>query len=117
MIDIKECTGCGACSAICNHRAISMIPDCKGFLRPYVDKEKCVNCRLCDKVCEVANSKSDTNYKNIIALKHNDIGIKQTSTSEGHSDFSQISLYVMGASYMVLLMMRIFLSIINDVKP
>ena len=83
MIDINECTGCGACSAICNHRAISMIPDCKGFLRPYVDKEKCVNCRLCDKVCEVANSKSDTNYKNIIALKHNDIGIKQTSTSGG----------------------------------
>ena len=50
MIDIKECTGCGACSAICNHRAISMIPDCKGFLRPYVDKEKCVNCRLCDNI-------------------------------------------------------------------
>ena len=90
MIDIKECTGCGACSAICNHRAISMIPDCKGFLRPYVDKEKCVNCRLCDN-----------------KLQH----------LEGHSDFSQISLYVMGASYMVLLMMRIFLSIINDVKP
>lgn len=39
MIDIKECTGCGACSAICNHRAISMIPDCKGFLRPYLIKK------------------------------------------------------------------------------
>lgn len=117
MIDIKECTGCGACSAICNHRAISMILDCKGFLRPYVDKEKCVNCRLCDKVCEVANSKSDTNYKNIIALKHNDIGIKQTSTSRGafrlFADFIvRNGGVVYGAAYD-----EDFLSIINDVKP
>lgn len=54
MIDIKnpaDCCGCTACASICAHDAITMKPDALGFLSPEVDKEKCVDCGLCDKVC------------------------------------------------------------------
>lgn len=58
MIQIKDkstCCGCTACASICSHNAISMIPDILGFLYPEVDLEQCVNCGLCDKVCQFHN--------------------------------------------------------------
>lgn len=54
MIEIKnpaDCCGCTACANICSHGAITMSPDALGFLYPVVDKKKCVNCGLCEKVC------------------------------------------------------------------
>ena len=50
--DKKQCCGCTACAAICSHNAITMQPDVLGFLYPVVDTEKCVQCGLCNKVCQ-----------------------------------------------------------------
>ena len=53
MINIKrksECTGCSACKNICPKNAIEMVCDNEGFEYPIVDKNKCVNCNLCNKV-------------------------------------------------------------------
>lgn len=54
-INIKNCTGCGACANICPHGAITMEEDAKGFLKPLININKCTNCRLCEKVCPVLN--------------------------------------------------------------
>ena len=35
----------------CAHQAITLKTDIEGFWYPVVDKEKCVDCGLCDKVC------------------------------------------------------------------
>lgn len=43
-----DCCGCTACASICAHEAITMKPDALGFLYPEVDKEKCVDCGLCE---------------------------------------------------------------------
>lgn len=54
MIDIQDkskCCGCCACVDACAHQAISLKTDIEGFWYPVVDKEKCVDCGLCDKVC------------------------------------------------------------------
>lgn len=52
----SECSGCGACSNICNKGAITMLPDEEwGHLYPVIDKDKCVNCNLCQKVCPSEN--------------------------------------------------------------
>lgn len=47
----KDCCGCTACASICGHNAIEMKPDALGFLYPEVDYSKCVECKLCEKVC------------------------------------------------------------------
>ena len=51
ITDKKNCCGCTACASICPHSAIEMKPDVLGFKYPEVDKNKCVDCGLCDKVC------------------------------------------------------------------
>lgn len=50
--DKSNCCGCTACASICNHEVITMKPDELGFLYPSFDAEKCVNCGLCEKVCQ-----------------------------------------------------------------
>lgn len=49
--DKKDCCGCTACISICSHQAISMCADTEGFLYPIVNKDKCIGCGLCNKVC------------------------------------------------------------------
>ena len=49
----KNCTACGACVQKCPKACITMQEDENGFLFPKVDKEKCVGCGLCEKVCHL----------------------------------------------------------------
>lgn len=52
QIENKErCCGCTSCVSVCPHGAITMRADGLGFLYPEVDKDLCVDCGLCDKVC------------------------------------------------------------------
>ena len=55
MIQLKkdiDCCGCTACASICSHEAITMKEDSLGFLHPHIDSSKCINCGLCEKVCQ-----------------------------------------------------------------
>ncbi len=49
------CTGCGACEQICPKGAIKLTENDEGFLYPVIDKEKCINCNKCSKVCQINN--------------------------------------------------------------
>lgn len=67
MINITnkvDCCGCNACGDICPKDAITFETDIEGFWYPKVDRDKCVDCGLCEKTCPIIN---------IDALKHNDI--------------------------------------------
>lgn len=58
MIEIKnkkDCCGCEACVQACAKQCISFQQDSQGFFYPVVDKDNCVNCGLCDKVCPIIN--------------------------------------------------------------
>ena len=50
-IQKKECTGCGACEAACPTNSISMKRDSEGFLYPCLNKNKCLSCGICIKIC------------------------------------------------------------------
>ena len=52
----KDCCGCSACSNICGASAITMKQDKCGFYYPRIDKDKCKNCGLCEKVCPMMDN-------------------------------------------------------------
>ena len=52
---LEKCTGCGVCYSICKRRAISMVYDSFGCIRPFVDTDKCINCGMCEKKCPSNN--------------------------------------------------------------
>ena len=52
IVDKQLCCGCEACVQICNHQAISIQEDEEGFRYPHVDYYACVECGLCEKVCQ-----------------------------------------------------------------
>lgn len=57
--NIRECTGCGVCEAVCPLGAIKIKENTDGFYTPTVDETKCVNCAACKKTCY----KFDAEYK------------------------------------------------------
>lgn len=87
MIDIKrkeECHGCHGCFNICPKKCISMDIDNEGFWYPKVDKDLCINCNLCEKVCPIINPPTRENNKTIaMAGKNRDEEIRKNSSSGG----------------------------------
>ena len=90
MIQIEnkaECCGCNACGDSCTYGAITFKTDIEGFWYPEVDKEKCVDCGLCTKVCPIINvkelKKNDLSQSICYAAEHKNIEVVFDSTSGG----------------------------------
>ena len=99
MIEIKnkaDCCGCTACASICPQEAITMQPDAMGFQYPVVDKDKCVECGLCEKVCAF-NDNYDTslNLPQPIAYGARHKDMHEVETSRSGAAFIAISDYVL----------------------
>lgn len=90
MIEIKDkrdCCGCNACGDVCAHKAITFKTDHEGFWYPEVDKDKCTDCHLCEKVCPMLHiselKHNDFDTPKVYGCYHNDIVIRFDSTSGG----------------------------------
>lgn len=96
-IDCKpSCCGCTACAEICAHNAITMQPDVLGFLYPVVDTNKCVECGLCENVCQFnSNYKRYENYDEplVYALRHKEH--EQLIRSQSGGAFFGIAQYIL----------------------
>ena len=101
--DPKKCCGCTACASICPRNAISMEPDTLGFLYPQVDDTKCVNCGLCEKVCQFTDHYDRTNLfsePKAYAARHKDIN--EVALSRSGAVFAAVSDWILsqnGAVY------------------
>lgn len=104
MIDtekINECCGCGACESVCPKKAIKMKENSKGFFYPEIDTDRCVNCSLCEKICDFRKEhKNSKNIKEIYAYQHkSDSVLKNSSSGGAFTGFSDIILNEGGLVY------------------
>ena len=53
----NDCTGCSACADSCSKHCITMDKNKYGFVVPYINVEACNDCKKCEKVCPVLNTK------------------------------------------------------------
>ena len=86
MIKIEnktECMGCHACFNKCPKQAIEMVEDEKGFKYPKVNKEKCIECGLCEKVCPIINNRKILNEPKAYAIINKKDEIREKSSSGG----------------------------------
>lgn len=83
ITNIINCCGCEACTQCCPNHCISMQEDNEGFLYPKVDKEACIDCGLCEKVCPVIHQNAPQEpLSSYIAINPNE-EIRQKSSSGG----------------------------------
>lgn len=86
MIEVKDkknCCGCSACASVCPRHCITMVEDSEGFLYPQVDEEACVNCGLCEKVCNELNPYDTREPLQVLAAINKDDEVRQKSSSGG----------------------------------
>lgn len=83
---LKDCYGCGVCTAVCPVKIINLKENAGGFYSPQIsNEEKCINCELCLKVC--AFNHKELSLQNAIPKSYagyskNDI-IRQRCSSGG----------------------------------
>ena len=61
-----DCCGCAACCNRCPTGAITMRPDDEGFLYPYVDQAKCIECGACRQTCPIITPPKKHSVKTIV---------------------------------------------------
>lgn len=88
ITDKSHCSGCTACYTACPKHAITMIPDELGFKYPSVNKELCVECGICVKVCSFCNPKLNDNPKCIYAARN--LEIKEIISSRSGALFPEL---------------------------
>ena len=79
----EDCTGCGACSAVCPKQAIAMVTDEEGFLYPEINRGICVDCGLCHGVCPEMQGVTTHDTPVAVAAKHKEDAIRRESSSGG----------------------------------
>ncbi len=87
----RDCNGCGTCALRCPKSAITMKKDSEGFLYPVIDKEKCIECGLCKKICSNNILEKTNKTETYISYTKNE-NDKKNSSSGGM--FYSIAKYV-----------------------
>lgn len=86
MINITEksnCCGCSACVQRCPTQCITLKEDEEGFLYPQIDKNECIECNLCEKVCPLINPFEKIPPIKVLAVKNRNEEERLASSSGG----------------------------------
>ena len=106
ILKIQErCVGCRSCEQSCPKHCISFVEDKEGFLYPEVDDKKCIECKICLKVCPCENAKLHRSTpKKVWAWKSTKSADVMRSASGGAADSAaktvlEMNGVVYGAAY------------------
>ena len=85
MIDfdfIKECCGCGACVDSCPRQCIELVCSPYGYMVPKVNRDVCINCNKCDKVCPELNTVyEECEKRKLFSAYHKDENVRFQGSS------------------------------------
>jgi len=81
--DTSKCCGCFACKDVCPKDAVTIARDKAGFLYPVIDKEKCVACGLCSKVCGYKNGNDGNEPVKVFAAASKNDAVLMNAASGG----------------------------------
>jgi coenzyme F420-reducing hydrogenase beta subunit len=83
----KPCCGCGICAVICPVKAIEIDLNKDGFFEAILEKNKCISCRQCLKVCQKFESNFSENIDfyslPLYSAWSTDINVQMNSSSGG----------------------------------
>ena len=83
LTDKKECSGCHACYSACPKGCISMQENDEGYLYPNVNKNKCINCGICEKKCPILNNSKNNKLIATYGCYSKNNDIRKQSSSGG----------------------------------
>jgi len=87
MLNICEnmmCCGCSACMTACPCDAIKMHKNQKGFYRPTINLDLCINCGQCDEVCDLKKREiGEVTIHRTVAAKNSNLDLRKRSSSGG----------------------------------
>lgn len=83
ITDKTQCCGCSTCQQVCPQQCITLEPDDEGYWYPKVNKDKCIECHLCEKRCPVLNQESERVPIDVYAAKNKDEKVRASSASGG----------------------------------
>ncbi len=63
--DKSTCYGCYACEDTCPTKAINLKADSEGFFMPDINKELCINCGKCNRVCPYNTKVKNTDFESV----------------------------------------------------
>lgn len=78
-----QCCGCSACMYVCLQKAIVMQADKEGFWYPKVQRELCVECGRCEKVCPWKGKENKEGLRKYLGVQAKNDELRQTCTSGG----------------------------------
>ena len=83
IADKHNCCGCSACASVCPRGCISMRADSEGFLYPEADAQACIDCGLCEKVCNELHPFTRSEPLKVLAAVNRDEAVRMKSSSGG----------------------------------
>lgn len=86
MLNIQDkslCCCCTACEQACPKHCITMTGDEEGFLYPEVDKNTCIDCGLCEKVCNELHPFEERVPLKVLAAINKNEEVRMKSSSGG----------------------------------
>ncbi len=91
----SSCCGCSACYSICPKKAIFMQEDQRGFLYPVINEAVCIDCGLCQAVCDFDKFRHNVPNEQIDCYASRHRAETEVSTSRSGGFFIALAEYVL----------------------